>query len=296
VLGYSFAFLVRFDFNIPQQYMRVFLATLPILIICRMGAFIGFSLYRRIWRYVSVKDIVDVLWAVLTGSAIFFALIVLTRGLKGYPRSAFLAEPVLTFLLIAGCRSLHRFAREFILSGSANGRQRLLIVGAGDAGSQLAKELSMSRTGKFHAIGFVDDDRDKTGRKIHGIPVLGRTETIGELVSERNIDTIAIALPSADGKEISRIVEKCRDIKVNFTILPEMTDIVDGKVSINTLREVRLEDLLGRDSVELDLDTSFMKWDNLVIEIIKPLIIWGSLAVGFYKKRIKTSDGLLNIL
>jgi FlaA1/EpsC-like NDP-sugar epimerase len=176
------------------------------------------------------------------------------RHFAPYPRSIFILDLFMLFAMMSSSRLLWRIYRETVIMPRKNchGSRRALIVGAGEAGSLLVKELRRQDVSTFAVIGFVDDDEEKAGMRLHGLPVLGRISQLGQLVENNDIEDVIIAIPSAGSSLLRDIVKACEHCKVSFKTLPAITDIVAGKISVSQIKDVEITDLLGRDPVSLD--------------------------------------------
>jgi FlaA1/EpsC-like NDP-sugar epimerase len=159
-----------------------------------------------------------------------------------------------TIMIIGGLRMFVRLYHEEYFSESKVGLKRFLIVGAGDAGEALLRELMRLKTEQFEVIGFIDDDPHKHKMSIHGIPVLGTTEQLPGICEKHKIEEVAIAMPSASHQQLRRVVQICQGTKVRFRMVPSITDIASGKLNVSQIRDVDIDDLLGREVVELDLE------------------------------------------
>jgi FlaA1/EpsC-like NDP-sugar epimerase len=245
------AYWLRFNFSvIPADYLTQAWLWLPLLVMTQAGAFVYFGLYRGDWRFASMPDLMRIIKAVSVGTLICLAIIFLTTRLNAIPRTVFPGYWLLLIVALGTPRFFYRWLkdRKFYLG---NG-QRVLIAGAGRAGEMLARDLLRDPERSLEPVGFVDDKRRKLGAEIHGIRVLGNCAQIPELVDRLEIDLILLALPSARSRQLRRIVEYCEAADTPFRTIPCMQDLVAGRVSINTLRELSIEDLLGRDPVTLD--------------------------------------------
>ncbi len=251
--AYLLAFQLRFDFRLPFAEWHRFLTTLPALVAVRMAVFAWFHLYEGLWRYVSMRDILTILKAVTLSSLIFLAGNLVFFG-HGSARSVFLLDWVLCLALVGGVRLAFRALRESRRRYSGVGGRRILIVGAGDAGEMLIREIQGNLTLNYEVVGFVDDDPRKHGKRIHGIEVVGTVDQLPELCQTQEVQEILIAMPSATREQARRIIERCRASGVRFKTVPGLDQLLQGKVRIGQLQEVRPEDLLGREPVRLDLD------------------------------------------
>ncbi len=260
-IAITMAYLVRFEFNLEQteisQIKSILFWLVPIKIFC----FLGFGLYRGMWRYTSVRDFWRLAQASALSMLLSMAVILYSYRFSGYSRAVFLMDGILTFLLTGGLRM---FIRSYFV---AQARRKLvpvtfleqeesksvLIIGAGDAGEKILREIFDNDQLYYDVAGFIDDDPDKQGRAIHGVPILGPINKLTEIVSREKVDEVLIAIPSATGTQMRHIVESCESCKVAYKTLPGIGEIIDGRVSLKVLRDVSYEDLLGRLPVRLDI-------------------------------------------
>ena len=250
--SYTLAFVLRFDRMIPASYRSIFLSTLGPLLVFRLGAFAFYRLYSGWWRYVGMRDMFALIKAIAISSALFTALLVFTGQAYAFPRSVIVIDAVLTLLFIGGIRFALRAVRENRRPKTGGPRlRRVLIIGAGDAGELLLREMHNNRRLGYVPVGFVDDDVRKTGFRIHGVPVLGTTQSLGETLQTHPADELIIAIPSAAREQIQTIVNRCLATRLPFKILPAIAAL-SGRVQMSQVRPVRVEDLLGRDPVDLD--------------------------------------------
>ncbi len=245
------AYWLRFNLeSIPESYWLTALTVLPVALIVQGASFWGFGLYRGIWRFASVPDLIRITKAVAAGVAGTAVAIFLLTRLQGVPRSVFVLDAVLLVLLLGGPRFVYRWAKDRHLY-SADGK-RALIVGAGKAGEMLVRDLLRDTSSPYRPIGFVDDAPRKRGMEIHGIPVLGACADIPAVVLEHSPDLLLIALPSAKSRQLRRVVELCEATGLPIRTLPRIQDLVSGQAGVKDLREVTIDDLLGREAVKLD--------------------------------------------
>ena len=252
-MAYLLAFLLRFEFHLPASEWDRFLRTLPFLLLARMAVFAWFHLYEGLWRYVSMRDILAILKAVTLSSLIFVACVLAFFG-HGFPRSVFVLDWMLCLALVGGVRLALRALRESSRRCRQGQAKRAFIIGAGDAGEMLLREMDRSLTLNYEVVGFIDDDPRKQGKRIHGVEVVGTVEELPELCQAKDVKELLIAIPSATPEQKRRILERCRNSGVPFKTVPALSELLQGKARIGQLQEVRPEDLLGRDSVRLDLD------------------------------------------
>jgi FlaA1/EpsC-like NDP-sugar epimerase len=262
------AFLIRFEFSIPSYFMTSFLHMLPYVLITKIASFYFFDLYRGMWRYTSISDLLNIIKAATASSLLIVAFIVFKSRFIGYSRSVFLIDWFLTILFIAGLRLIVRLFFESYSSDESGQRTRpslagmlshkrknakkLLIIGAGDCGEKIFREIHNNASLPYQIVGFLDDNRNKVGRKIHGVPVLGRVGEIGAAIKKVKADEALIAIPSASGQQMRKIVECCKDSGIPFKTVPGYGELIDGRVSVKAIRDVAYRDLLGREAVRLD--------------------------------------------
>jgi FlaA1/EpsC-like NDP-sugar epimerase len=245
------AYWLRFNLEaIPDPFWSQALLLLPVIWISQGSMFWYFGLYRGIWRFASVPDLVRIVKAVAVGVGISVAASFVLTRLVSVPRSVFLLDGFLLLLLLGGPRFFYRWLKDRHLYSSDG--KRTLIVGAGRAGEMLARDMLRDSSSPYRPVGFVDDDRAKQGREVHGLPVGGGVDRIEELARRYDAELIVIALPSASSRELRRIVELCESTGLPFRALPRLQDMVSGQVGLKDLRDVNIEDLLGREPVRLD--------------------------------------------
>ncbi|MDH3315313.1 MAG: polysaccharide biosynthesis protein [Gammaproteobacteria bacterium] len=245
------AFWLRFNLGeIPTNHLDAALTALPFVIVAQGAVFCYFGLYRGVWRFASVPDLLRIAKAIGVGVVAAALLIFFTTRMQDVPRSVFPLYAILLLMLLGGPRLLYRWYKDrelYIASG-----KRALIVGAGAAGETLIRELLRDRSNGYHPVGFVDDDIEKKGREIHGVRVVGRVKNIPALVKRMDVGLILIALPSATSREMRRIVSVCEGTGAPMRTLPALDDLVSGRSVVSELRDISIEDLLGREPVSLD--------------------------------------------
>jgi len=262
------AHLIRFEFNIPPSFLSLLKQMLPWALLVKLSCFYFFGLYRGMWRYTSIADLLNVIKATIVSTLLILAFILFQFRFIGYSRSIFLIDWFLTILFIAGFRLCVRlFFEQFsqgqpspsdflsifrILSTRKKGRKNLIIIGAGDCGEKIYREIHDNSALRYNIVGFLDDSKNKIGRTIHGIPVLGRIDDIVVLIKKGKADEALIAIPSARGQQMRRIVELCKSSGIPFKTVPGYGELINGRVTINAIREVAYRDLLGREMVKLD--------------------------------------------
>jgi len=251
---YPFAFLLRFEFAWPTTYSALFLWSLPLLIAVRVGFALFTGLGTGSWRYVGLRDLTLLALAATAGSILFFAI---TWGLPitpRVPRSIIVMEWLLTGNLTAAVWVTYRLIFERLTHRDRRSEEikRVLVVGAGRAGQVLVREMVHFPT-DHTPVGFVDDDWMKWGTLIHGIEVIGSVDDVAEIAEQCEAAQIFIAIPSAEPAQLRRIIKLCENLDIGFKLLPGIREVIKGDAHFHQLREVRLEDLLGRNPIPLEL-------------------------------------------
>ena len=249
--AWSFAYLLRFNFEPPPTFIDEMLHTLVWVAPLQGVVFWRFGLYRGLWRYASVADLRRIFLAVLSAAALIPLVLWMFRVSAVVPRSVLVISPVLLLLVMGGSRFIYRLWKEQgLYSDIKLLGEPVLVLGAGDAAVGLSKELARSR--EWRLVGFLDDDADKHGRILNGIKVLGAMDTLPEWVKRLSVKQAIIALPSASHLVRKRAIGICNQAGVKVLTVPSFDDLLSGRVAISQLRPVELDDLLGRDSVSLD--------------------------------------------
>ena len=255
ISSFLLAYAVRFDFSIPAAYRQRIIALLPAVLAIKLAVFWQFGCFKGWWRYVSMPDLVQIVKANVLASILFVAYAVLVYRLEQIPRSVLILDGIFCFLFVGGIRFLTRAFREHyqpVRRGTDLRKARVLIVGAGEAGQLIVREVRSNQQLDLDLIGFIDDDPLKQKAMFQGLNVLGTQSDLERIVREGGVDEIIIAIPSATGKQIRAIVDHCRSVNVKFKILPGVGALIDGRVSIQQVRDVDLNDLLGREPIALD--------------------------------------------
>ncbi len=249
--AYTLATALRFDFTIMPESER-FWHTILIVLVSKGAVFFFSRLYRSMWKYASLSDAVEILKTVTLASLASLVGILLFREQQHFSRVIFLLDWGILLSLLMASRLMWRVYRETYVIPRSNKGPRTLIVGAGEAGDQLLREIRKSRAANFNVIGFVDDDPQKLGMRLNGIQVLGDSRSLSRLAKDLEIEKVIIAIPSARGRDVRTIIRRCKMANVRFKILPGIADIITGKVEVSQIKDVEIDDLLGREPTRLD--------------------------------------------
>jgi len=250
-LSYYAAYMLRFDCNLPGEYLGVLLKTLPFLILVKLLVFYYFGLFRGLWRYVSIYDLEQIIKANVVSTVAFILGSVFLYGSSVIPRFIFVVDFIICTSFIGGIRFLSRIIRERYRGSLLKNEQvNVLIVGAGEAGILVLKEYK-NNPALGEVVGFIDDDKAKHQEAIQGIRILGDRQAISKVAQTYSVGEIVLAIPSAKGEVIRDLVSCCKVPNVKLKIVPGMAKILSGAVEIG-LREVRPEDLLGRETVNIN--------------------------------------------
>ncbi len=251
VCAYVLAFYLRLDFIIDSSSWQVIFKTLPILAGIKMVIFGYFGLYSGLWRYAGVDDIWRIVKAQVLAALCFIPAIAFIHTFVGFPRSIFVLDCVLSFCLVAGIRFVSRLLREKFRPAIGSKQKRAIIVGAGEAGVMVLREARINPKVNIEIIGFIDDDPHKKNLRIQGIGILGNRHNIASIVDRYGIDEVIIAIPSASGEAIRDIISYCQLPNIKVKIVPELHKILGGDLEVRP-REVKPDDLLGRETVVID--------------------------------------------
>ena len=255
-LSWYIAHLLRFNFAIPVDNLILLTRILPIILLVKILCFYFFDLYHGMWRYTSLTDLLDIFKAVTLSSLMVVLVSLFANRAAGFSRSVFILDWGLTFFFIAGSRASIRLYFWF-KAGEENIRnvsrdKRLLIIGAGDAGEKICREIHDNIHLGYQVVGFIDDEPSKINRKIHGIPVLGNRNQINYFAEQTGAEELLIAMPSISSKDMRDIVALCKETGIPYKTVPGMGELINGKVTVKAIRDVSYKDLLGREVVKLD--------------------------------------------
>jgi FlaA1/EpsC-like NDP-sugar epimerase len=248
------ALLVKFDTSIPQQYLGYIIDNALIVTALQLVIFYVLGLYRSLWEYASIEEMLQVIIATAAASIVGVIAGLIIGNM--FPISIYLASWLFLCILVGGVRISYRFARRVRIHIERNRCEpsRVMIVGAGSAGSMLIKEFKNHTDMNMVPVVMIDDDKTKQGTIINGVPVISGRERIKELAKQYKIDEIVVAIPSASRSEIAELLRISKETKCKLKTLPNVLDILDGEVTVKQLRDVNIEDLLGRDEITLNME------------------------------------------
>lgn len=261
------AYLVRFDLDIPEKFVDEMLAILPAAILIKLLCFYGFDVYRGMWRFTGIRDLFGIIKAVSLSTLLIIVWALLIYRYRNVPRSVVFIDWCFNILLISGVRlGIRLLFQKYVptnpvlsLSPIVGSRssiskqtKKLLILGAGSCGEKILREVHDNPQLNYTVVGFLDDAPGKIGRKIHGVPVRGIIGDLRFVAEKTAADELLIAIPSANAAEMRRMVAACKESGLRFKTVPSYGELIDGKITLKTVREVAYRDLIGRATVNLD--------------------------------------------
>ena len=250
------AYLLRFDFSIEEVIERPVCRLLIPALVIKTLVFHRMNLFHGWWRYASLADAFAILQAALVSGMLITLFLLLAFRFEGVPRSVLVLDTGLTFLFFSGLRFVERLYRERYIPGLALSAKgvRTVIVGAGEGGQAVVREIRKNTQLSIEMMGFVDDDPMKHGARFQGYDVLGTLYDLQTLVPALEVKQVIVAIPGATGREMRRIVDICAELCVVIKTLPGMSDLIDGRVTVQQIRDVDVRDLLGRRAIDLDIE------------------------------------------
>ncbi len=259
------AFWLRFNLDIiPPHVWAIALHTLPFVLVTQITVAFWVGVYRGIWRFASIPDLIRIIRAVLLGGLAALVCVFLMNRLMNMPRSVF---PLYCLILVAawsGPRLLYRILQDYFRPTAAH--ERVLIVGAGQAGEGLVRDLLRDPHRRYVPVIFLDDDKTLLGKDVQGIGVVGHIDQLSKYIQKYKIDLVMLAIPSATSQQMQSLVQVCDEIGVPYRTLPGLRDFVENRVTISALRKVEIEDLLGRDPVKLD-------WQPIALALAQKVVM-----------------------
>jgi FlaA1/EpsC-like NDP-sugar epimerase len=243
------AFLLRFDGQVPPDAWASHASMLPWLLVSRAGGFAAFGRFRGLWRYASLYDLRNIVLAVVSSTAVFYAIVRWFLAPPLYPRSVYLIDSLLLIGLLGGFRLARRAWHETRVSTRG---KTVLVIGAGDAGEMVVRDMLHNPQHDYQPVGFIDDDPAKQDERIHGVPVLGNRAELPRIIQGVRPADVLIAMPSAPASVTRDVVRALQPFHVTINTLPNLREIVSGRVHVEQIRKLAIEDLLARPPVGLD--------------------------------------------
>ncbi len=258
VLSIGVSFFLRYESNLSLISKVFLLDVATIFLITKIGSFYYFGLYKGIWRYTSINDLINILKASSLGSLLGLSFYALIYGLSDFPKSVLFIDFILCSALLCISRVSVRFyysnysynnkkKNQFSFNSK---RKNLIMIGAGNSSEKIIREITDNPSMHYNVVGLVDDDKNKIGATIHGIPIIGSIDSVSKILIA--FDEIIICIPTATNEQMRRIVAICKSTGKPYRTVPTLTELMDGKVSMSTIREVSMVDLLGRQEIQLD--------------------------------------------
>lgn len=263
------AFMLRFDPAFPKEYFAKFIQYLPLLLLIRLVCYFFSGLHRGLWRYASISDMIKIVNSSTMGSIIFLITVNRLIGDAGYPRSIFIMDWMLFITISGTTRLFMRVFREYALI--APPRKKILIVGAGDCGAMVAREMRNNQESGYEPVGFIDDDVLKQGLTIHGVRILGGIGDLAETVRTKKPEEILIAISEDAQKIIQTVYETCKGFNIPIKKMPSVSDLLDGKVSVPGRLGQRLveKDLVTEEQIQAALELQKKEGGRLGSKLVK---------------------------
>jgi len=264
ILSLYFSFLLRFDSTVPFEYKKIFIKALPLFIVVKLTVFAAFRMYKIIWKYVSISDLCNIVGAVIAAESVLMVSILIplpvhlqflsSLNIYSFPRSIFLIDGIISLLLASGIRISKRLYLELVRN-KRNFKQglRTIIIGAGNTGEMVLRDIAKQENPLFCPVGLLDDDGRKLGTYIHGVKVLAKTDKLKAVVRKYITEALIIAIPSLNHKDLRRMYDEARECGIKtIKIVPRIYDFQNSDINLKSLEEIKIEDLIGRQTVKVD--------------------------------------------
>ena len=252
------AYLIRFDGKLTDIHLQQALSALPLILLVKIPTFYITGLYRGLWRFTSLVDMQNILKAVIISSTLLVTIIVFTTRFGSLSRSVYIMDSLFTSVLVSGLRISIRYwyglQKNQLKDGEESSvrKNRLLLLGAGEAAEKIIREVKDNPHLPYTVAGLLDDDPDKTGKQIHGARILGTMRELSYFAAQLNIDELLISIATATGNEMKWMIRLCEESGLPYKVIPGLGGIINGKVSIKSMRDISYADLLGRETVSLE--------------------------------------------
>jgi FlaA1/EpsC-like NDP-sugar epimerase len=283
------AFNIRFELIISSEFLNRFLGYLPILLCIRLLLYLQAGLYKGMWRYASISDLLKIIKSATIGSILFLLTIRYLFADMSYPLSIYVLDWLLFILISGGSRFFIRVFREYMILEPS--RKRVLIIGAGDVGEMMVREMRNNREFSYEPIGFIDEDREQAGRTIHGVPILGSSSRLADILKQQKPDEILIADPAHAQATIREVYETCKPFNLPIKKLPGLHDMLSGTVSVSARLGQKLVEaqLVTEDQIEEALALQKKEGGRLGAKLVKLKYIREEQLVSFLDKHFGIS-------
>lgn len=275
-LAFYLAFALRFGFEIPKKYYDVFQARILFVIFFKLAVFYLFGYYQLLWRHASLREVIESIKVIAVSSlGVVFALFAVQSQTQ-FPRSVVFMDLLLTFSLVGGSRLLIRVVEEAspkfrtdkeVLAIHEKNIKNIVIIGAGEAGSMLVKKMLKYPAYGYRPVAFIDDNEKKLGFRISGIPVIGTTDHLKQVTKEFEIQEVILAIPSASGETRKKIAFLCEELSIPCKTTPSIAELVHSDMDLSSIRQLQVEDILGRDPITVDLKNLSSSISNKTVVI-----------------------------
>jgi len=287
------AFYLRFDGKIHREYIEIMPVSMLVVLIIRLPLFSLFGLYKGLWRYAGMVDLQKILACITLGSVLRIGSAYMLFG-QNYPRSVLVLDWLLLVGMIGGVRFAMRSWVDY-KNPKAGSVKRVLIIGAGSAGELIVRDMLSSPHYRYVPVGFIDDDENKTGLEIHGVPILGTRKDLAKIIKKHEPQEILLAIPSAKSKMMEDVISGLSDYRLPIKTLPNLKEIMEGRVTVNSIRKLELEDLLTRPPVKADAErlVRFISGKSVMVtgaggsigsEICRQVADYGAKAIIAYER------------
>ena len=259
VTAHFIAYLLRFEGSLTIDQLYQLISSIPLILLIKIPTFYAAGLYKGMWRFTSLVDMQKIFKAVFTSSILLVAVILFTTRFAGLSRSVYILDALFTFILISSFRVGIRYwyyQKKHLFNNPdvsiSTKKTKLLLLGAGESAEKIIREIKDNPRLPYRIIGLLDDDPGKAGKQIHGVPILGLIDELSVHAQQLDIDELLISIATATSSEMKRMIRRCKESGLSYKVIPGLGGIIDGQVSIKTMRDVSYEDLLGRSEVHLD--------------------------------------------
>lgn len=264
VITLYISFALRFEFTLPNEYYRMLSKVLPVFLGVKLISFTGFRMYKITWRYVGINDLCNIVGALIVAESVLVVFILLPSTLHpvpisqvtGFPRSIFLIDGVISLILLSGLRISKRLFGEVVFKKRfSKPGKKTIIVGAGNTGEMILRDMARLNYSQFYPVGLLDDDKMKNGTYVHGVKVIGLTDELERFVQKYDAEAIIVAIPSLNYKTLRGIYESARSLNIGtIKIVPRIYDFHKPDINLKNLEDISIEDLIGRQAVNIDFD------------------------------------------